>query len=151
MQKINYKLIIAHTFAGIFLIWALNELVYLYDSELLRIYEDIDILDDLSKVIKTSALCGLGQTGPNPVLSTLRYFKDEYEAHIYEKRCPAKRCISLLKFEVDPEVCKKCGLCFKACPTDAIRWIKKEAAIIDKDKCIKCMTCYDKCKFDAIF
>ncbi|MBW1847734.1 MAG: NADH-quinone oxidoreductase subunit NuoF [Deltaproteobacteria bacterium] len=112
--------------------------------------EDVGILKDLSEVIKTSALCGLGQTGPNPVLSTLRYFKDEYEAHIYEKRCPAKRCVSLLKFEVDAEMCKKCGLCFKACPTDAIRWVKKEAAIIDKDKCIKCMTCYDKCKFDAI-
>ncbi|MBW2179777.1 MAG: 4Fe-4S binding protein, partial [Deltaproteobacteria bacterium] len=112
--------------------------------------EDVGILKDHSEVIKTSALCGLGQTGPNPVLSTLRYFKDEYEAHIYEKRCPAKRCVSLLKFEVDAEMCKKCGLCFKACPTDAIRWVKKEAAIIDKDKCIKCMTCYDKCKFDAI-
>ncbi|MCJ7774650.1 MAG: NADH-quinone oxidoreductase subunit NuoF [Desulfobacterales bacterium] len=113
--------------------------------------QDIGILENLSEIIKTSALCGLGQTGPNPVLSTLRYFMDEFEAHIYEKKCPAKRCVSLLKFEVDPEMCKKCGLCFKACPVDAITWVKKEVATIDKDKCIKCMTCYDKCRFDSIF
>lgn len=112
--------------------------------------EDIEILKELSEVIKTSALCGLGQTGPNPVLSTLRYFRDEYEAHIYEKRCPAKRCIALLKFEVDAELCKNCGLCFKACPADAITWEKKTAAVIDKDKCIKCMTCYDTCRYGAI-
>jgi len=112
--------------------------------------EDIHVLEELSPVIKSSALCGLGQTGPNPVLSTLRYFKDEYNAHIYEKRCPAKRCVSLLKFEVDPDLCKKCGLCFKACPTEAIAWEKKAVAVIDKDKCVKCLTCYAKCKFDAI-
>jgi NADH-quinone oxidoreductase subunit F/NAD(P)H dehydrogenase (quinone)/NADP-reducing hydrogenase subunit HndC len=112
--------------------------------------EDIGVLEELSEVVRNSALCGLGQTGPNPVLSTLRYFKEEYEEHIYEKRCPAKRCVSLLKFEVDPELCKKCGLCFKACPVEAIKWVKKEVAVIDKDKCIKCMTCYDKCKFDSI-
>ncbi len=111
---------------------------------------DIQDLEELSSIIKSSALCGLGQTGPNPVLSTLRYFKDEYIAHIYEKRCPAKRCAALLKFEVDPDVCKKCGLCFKACPADAIRWEKKTVAVIDKDKCVKCLTCYSKCKFDAI-
>jgi len=112
--------------------------------------EDIATLEELSYVIKESALCGLGQTAPNPVLSTLRYFRHEYEAHINEKRCPAKRCPALLKFEVDPEKCKKCGLCFKACPTDAITWKKKEVAVIDKDKCVKCLTCYSKCKFDAI-
>jgi NADH-quinone oxidoreductase subunit F/NAD(P)H dehydrogenase (quinone)/NADP-reducing hydrogenase subunit HndC len=92
----------------------------------------------------------LGQTGPNPVLSTLRYFEDEYNAHIYEKRCPAKRCVALLKFEVDPDVCTKCGACFRACPTEAIVWKKKEVALIDKEKCIQCMTCFEKCKFDAI-
>jgi NADH-quinone oxidoreductase subunit F/NAD(P)H dehydrogenase (quinone)/NADP-reducing hydrogenase subunit HndC len=111
---------------------------------------DINVLEELSPVIKSSALCGLGQTGPNPVLSTLRYFKDEYIAHIYEKKCPAKRCVSLLKFEVDPDLCKKCGLCFKACPTEAIEWKKKTVAVIDKGKCVKCLTCYAKCKFDAI-
>jgi NADH-quinone oxidoreductase subunit F/NAD(P)H dehydrogenase (quinone)/NADP-reducing hydrogenase subunit HndC len=113
--------------------------------------EDLEALEDLSPVIKNSALCGLGQTGPNPVLSTLRYFKDEYDAHIHEKRCPAKRCVALLKFEVNPDICTKCGLCFRSCPVEAITWQKKEVARIDKDKCIKCMTCYDKCKFDAIF
>jgi len=112
--------------------------------------EDIGELEKLSDIVKKTALCGLGQTGPNPVLTTLRYFRDEYDAHIYEKRCPAKRCVPLLKFEVDPELCKKCGLCHKNCPSDAIIWKKKEIAVIEKDKCIKCLTCYDKCKFDAI-
>ncbi|MGD9331008.1 MAG: NADH-quinone oxidoreductase subunit NuoF [Desulfobacterales bacterium] len=111
---------------------------------------DLDELQSLSVVIKAAALCGLGQTGPNPVLSTLRYFRDEYEAHIHERRCPAKRCVALLKFEVDPEACTKCGMCFRACPVDAVTWKKKEVASIDKDICIQCLTCYDKCKFDAI-
>jgi NADH-quinone oxidoreductase subunit F/NAD(P)H dehydrogenase (quinone)/NADP-reducing hydrogenase subunit HndC len=113
--------------------------------------EDIATLEELSGIIKEASLCGLGQTGPNPVLSTLRYFRDEYEAHIHEKRCPAKRCVALLKFEVDPAVCTKCGACFRACPTEAIAWKKKEVARIDREKCIKCMTCFEKCKFDAIF
>jgi NADH:ubiquinone oxidoreductase subunit F (NADH-binding)/(2Fe-2S) ferredoxin/NAD-dependent dihydropyrimidine dehydrogenase PreA subunit len=113
--------------------------------------EDIDTLEELSKTIKEASLCGLGQTGPNPVLSTLRYFRDEYEAHILEKRCPAKRCVALLRFEVEPELCTKCGLCFRSCPVEAITWQKKEVARIDKEKCIKCMTCFEKCKFDAIF
>jgi NADH-quinone oxidoreductase subunit F/NAD(P)H dehydrogenase (quinone)/NADP-reducing hydrogenase subunit HndC len=113
--------------------------------------EDIETLKHLSYIIKDSALCGLGQTGPNPVLSTLRYFIDEYNAHIYEKRCPAKRCAALLKFEIDPEICNKCGLCFKSCPAGAIEWKKKEVAKIDKSKCIKCLTCFDRCRFGAIF
>jgi len=112
---------------------------------------DIELLQELSAVIKESALCGLGQTGPNPVLSTLKYFRDEFETHIYDKVCPAKRCAALLKFEVEPETCTKCGLCFRACPVDAIEWKKKEVARIDKEKCIKCLTCYDKCRFGAIF
>lgn len=112
---------------------------------------DLDNLESLSAVIKDSALCGLGQTGPNPVLSTLRYFRDEYEAHIFEKRCPAKRCIALLKFEIDPEICTSCGSCFRSCPAEAIEWQKKQPARINKDKCIQCMTCFEKCKFDAIF
>jgi NADH-quinone oxidoreductase subunit F/NAD(P)H dehydrogenase (quinone)/NADP-reducing hydrogenase subunit HndC len=113
--------------------------------------EDIETLKGLSYTIKDSALCGLGQTGPNPVLSTLRYFIDEYHAHIIEKRCPAKRCVALLKFEIDPETCTKCGLCFKSCPAGAIDWKKKQIAKIDKGKCIKCMSCFDKCRFSAIF
>jgi ferredoxin len=113
--------------------------------------QDLATMEELSAAIKETALCGLGQTGPNPVLSTLRYFRHEYEAHIYEKRCPAKRCVALLEFEVNPEMCTKCGLCFRSCPVDAIVWKKKEVAWIDKEKCIQCMTCFEKCKFDAIF
>ncbi len=112
---------------------------------------DIELLEELSGIIKDSALCGLGQTGPNPVLSTLKYFRHEYEAHIYDKKCPAKACPSLLEFEVDPVKCKKCGMCFKVCPVEAITWQKKELAVINKDKCIKCMTCISNCRFDAIF
>jgi len=111
---------------------------------------DIEQLESLCHVVGHTALCGLGQTAPNPVLSTLRYFRDEFEAHIYDKTCPAKTCPDLVKFEVDPDACKRCGLCFKGCPADAITWQKKEVAVIDKDKCIKCMSCYDRCKFDAI-
>ncbi len=113
--------------------------------------EDLDALEELSYTIKDTALCGLGQTGPNPVLSTLRYFRDEYEAHIFEKRCPAKRCVALLKFEVDEDLCTRCGVCFRNCPVEAIAWKKKEVARIDKEKCIKCMTCFEKCRFGAIF
>ena len=111
---------------------------------------DIDALEEMAVVIKETALCGLGQTAANPVLSTLRYFRDEYEAHVLEKRCPAKRCVNLLKFEVDPDKCTGCGMCFKACPADAVIWKKKEKAVIDKEKCVKCLTCFAKCKFDAI-
>jgi len=113
--------------------------------------EDIGKLEALSEVIRESSLCGLGQTGPNPVLSTLRYFRDEYEAHIVEKRCPAKRCTALLKFWVDPEKCKKCGLCFKACPSKAIAWEKKQPAVIDTAKCVKCMSCFEVCPASSIF
>lgn len=113
--------------------------------------EDLDTLEELSEVIKDGALCGLGQTGPNPVMSTLKYFRDEYEAHIYEKKCPAKRCPALVKFEVNEEECIKCGLCYKHCPVDAIEWKKKEPARIDKDKCIKCMTCITNCPTGAIY
>ncbi|MEW6262808.1 MAG: NADH-quinone oxidoreductase subunit NuoF [Thermodesulfobacteriota bacterium] len=112
--------------------------------------EDIATLEELSGIIKESALCGLGQTGPNPVLSTLRYFRDEYEAHIVEKRCPAKRCVNLVKFVVDVDKCTMCGLCFRACPVNAITWEKKQPAYIDQSKCIKCLTCISNCKFDAI-
>lgn len=111
---------------------------------------DIELLEELSDMIKDSALCGLGQTGPNPVLSTLQYFRGEYEAHIYEKRCPAKRCAALLRFEVDPDQCIQCGICFKKCPVGAIRWQKKEPAFIMKDKCIQCLSCITNCPADAI-
>lgn len=112
--------------------------------------EDILLLEELSDMIKNASLCGLGQTGPNPVLSTLQYFRHEYEAHIYEKRCPAKRCAALLHFEVDVSKCIKCGICFKRCPAGAIQWQKKETAVIMKDKCVKCLSCITNCPADAI-
>lgn len=114
------------------------------------VFEDIETLERLSAVIKNSSLCGLGQTAPNPVLSTLRYFKDEYIAHIVDKKCPAKRCTALLKFKIDPDQCKKCGLCYQACPASAIIWRKKEVAEINREKCIECMSCFEACSFDAI-
>ncbi len=112
---------------------------------------DIETLEELASTIHEASLCGLGQTAPNPVLSTLRYFRDEYEAHIYDKKCPARTCVALLEFKVDEEKCKKCGLCFKHCPVEAISWQKKQPAHIDLDKCIKCKTCIENCKFDAIY
>ena len=112
--------------------------------------EDIDLLEKMSYIIKDTALCGLGQTGPNPVLSTLRYFREEYEAHVIDKKCPAKRCQALLKFEVNTEKCIKCGLCAKNCPVEAIKWAKKETAFLMKEKCIECLSCFSNCPADAI-
>lgn len=111
---------------------------------------DLEKLERLAGAIKATALCGLGNTAPNPVLTTLKYFKEEYEAHINEKKCPASVCVDLISFEVDQEVCTKCGKCFSACPSEAVIWEKKQKAVIDKDKCIKCRACIDACEFRAI-
>jgi NADH:ubiquinone oxidoreductase subunit F (NADH-binding) len=111
---------------------------------------DVEDLVKLGTLIKSTAHCGLGQAAPNPVLSTIRYFRDEYDAHIREKRCPAKVCVDLLLFQVNPEKCTKCGICFRSCPVQAIEWQKKQVARIDKDKCTKCKTCIAQCRFDAI-
>jgi len=111
---------------------------------------DIERLEDLCTMVKDGSLCGLGQTAPNPVLSTLQYFRDEYEAHIREKKCPAKRCPALLDFTVDQAACKKCGICFKCCPVQAVAWKKGETALIDRAKCVKCMSCITGFPFDAI-
>ncbi|HEX2925615.1 MAG TPA: NADH-quinone oxidoreductase subunit NuoF [Ruminiclostridium sp.] len=111
---------------------------------------DIQKLELLAKNIKASALCGLGQTAPNPVLSTLRYFRDEYEAHVYEKRCPAGVCKSMMKYTIDESKCKSCGICAKACPMSCIKGEKKVPYVIDQAKCAKCGACMEKCPFKAI-
>ena len=111
---------------------------------------DIEKLEKLAKNIKASALCGLGQTAPNPVLSTLRYFRDEYEAHIYEKRCPAGVCKALLNYVIDPDKCRGCSLCARNCPAGAISGQVRTPFVIDAKKCIKCGACETNCKFGAI-
>ena len=112
--------------------------------------EDIDKLEELAEAIKTTALCGLGQTAPNPVLSTLHYFRDEYVAHVTEKKCPAGVCKALLSYKIDPEKCKGCSICAKNCPVEAISGQVKSPYSIDPAKCIKCGVCESKCPFKAI-
>ena len=111
---------------------------------------DLEKLENLANYVKNNALCGLGQTAPNPVLSTLKFFRDEYEAHIKEKRCPAGVCKDLLNFVVDPELCKGCTKGARNCPVGAISGEVKQAHVIDTDKCIKCGACIDNCNFGAI-
>jgi NADH-quinone oxidoreductase subunit F len=112
--------------------------------------EDIPQLEQLAYAVKDSSLCGLGQTAPNPVLSTLQYFRDEYEAHVNEKRCPAGACKALIAYSIDPEKCKACGMCKKVCPTGAITGEPKVKHTIDPALCIKCGSCFDVCKFKAV-
>ena len=112
--------------------------------------EDLEQLLELAQDVKAGSLCGLGQTAPNPVLSTVRYFRDEYEAHILRRECPARVCVALIRFDVNLEQCTKCGACFKVCPVAAITWQKKQPALIDKGKCIKCRACILACRFHAI-
>jgi len=111
---------------------------------------DIELLEDMAYDIKKSSLCGLGQTAPNPVLSTIRYFRHEYETHIKEQECPSHSCKSLLHFKVIEEKCKKCGICPKVCPVDCITWEKGQVAVIDREVCTECTSCYDACRFMAI-
>ncbi len=112
--------------------------------------EDLDRLEELCYTIKNSSLCGLGQTAPNPVLSTLRYFRDEYIAHVKDKTCPAGVCKKLVKYEIVADKCKGCSLCARKCPVGAISGEIKSPFVIDPDKCIKCGVCMDSCKFGAI-
>lgn len=114
--------------------------------------EDIDLLEEMGHSIKRTSLCGLGQTAPNPVLSTLRYFRKEYEAHITEKKCPSKVCKELISYYIDPLKCAGCRICSSVCPADAITGAKKQIHVIDQGKCILCGACFEKCppKFNAV-
>lgn len=112
--------------------------------------EDLDELEELADAIKKGALCGLGQSAPNPVLSTMKYFRDEYIAHVRDKKCPAGVCVSMLRFIIEQETCKHCGICARNCPVSAISGSKEEGYVIDQDKCIKCGACMTRCPFKAI-
>ncbi len=111
---------------------------------------DIELLERLSGSVRSASLCGLGQTAPNPVLSTLKYFREEYETHIRDKKCPAKVCRDLLIYSIIEAKCKGCGACLRACPTGAVTGEKKKPHVIDPDKCIKCGACFDACKFKSV-
>ena len=119
------------------------------NDALLR-FKGIMYLNRLSDVIKDTSLCGLGQTAPNPVLSTLRYFRDEYEAHVYERRCPAGVCTALRRYRIDVDLCKGCTACRRKCPTGAIHGAAKSPHYIVAEKCIGCGACVETCKFEAV-
>lgn len=112
--------------------------------------EDLVQLEELANMVKNMSLCGLGQTAPNPVLTTLRYFRDEYEAHVIDKRCPAGACQALIRYRIDQDACRTCGLCAKNCPVNCIHGDRKTEFVIDEEACVRCGTCYEKCPFDAI-
>jgi formate hydrogenlyase subunit 6/NADH:ubiquinone oxidoreductase subunit I len=111
---------------------------------------DLELLEELGHYIRATSLCGLGMTAPNPVLSTLRYFREEYEQHIRNRKCPAAVCRDLITYSIRDGICTGCGACKRACPADAIRGIRKKTHRIDQEICIKCGTCFDACKFSAI-
>lgn len=111
---------------------------------------DLETLEELADAVKIGSLCGLGKSAPNPVLSTIKQFKDEYIAHIKDKKCPAKECTALVNISINKDLCKKCSLCLKKCPVSAITGNREEGFVIDTEKCIKCMACVSACKFNAI-
>ena len=113
---------------------------------------DIELLEEISRVMADASLCALGTSAPNPVLSTIKYFRDEYEAHIKNKRCPAKICRELITYYILPEKCQACLICARNCPVEAIKGSKGVVHVIDQDKCTKCGTCFEVCpsRFDAV-
>ena len=111
---------------------------------------DIELLEELAEAIKDASLCGLGQSLPNPVLSSLKHFREEYEVHVSEKRCPAGACRELITYGIDKDKCTGCTLCAKKCPQNAISGQAKEPHYIEQEKCIKCGVCMDACKFEAV-
>jgi NADH:ubiquinone oxidoreductase subunit F (NADH-binding)/(2Fe-2S) ferredoxin/NAD-dependent dihydropyrimidine dehydrogenase PreA subunit len=111
---------------------------------------DVEKLKDLAEILSGTALCALGATAANPVLSTIRYFREEYDAHILDRRCPAKECRGLFLYQIDAEACKGCGICLKSCPVDAITGERKAPHVIDRQKCTRCGTCWEKCPFTAV-
>ncbi len=112
--------------------------------------EDLDTLHDLAVMVKEMSLCGLGQTAPNPILTTLRYFRDEYVAHVKDKKCPAGVCSALIEYSIDQDLCKRCGLCARNCPVHCIPGDRASGYTIDTERCIRCGTCFEKCPFGAI-
>ena len=112
--------------------------------------ETFPLLQKLAKAVQKGSLCALGKTAPNPVLSLLTHFKNEYDAHVFQKRCPAKNCKALLGISIDPALCKGCGLCAKKCPVQAITGERKAVHTIDEEKCIQCGVCVETCKFNAV-
>jgi NADH-quinone oxidoreductase subunit F len=110
----------------------------------------LDLLEELAQTVRTGSLCALGKTAPNPVLSTMEHFMDEYKAHVFDKRCPTGNCEALANYRIIPEKCKGCSLCAKKCPVEAISGEIKKPFAIDAEKCIKCGVCVSSCKFDAI-
>ena len=111
---------------------------------------DVDLLEEIGRTVKVGSLCGLGQTAPNPVLSTIRYFRNEYEAHVRDRRCPARVCRDLVTYTIDPEKCIACGKCRKVCPADAVEGEKKVKHKILQDKCVRCGACFEACPVDAV-
>jgi len=111
---------------------------------------DIEMLESLARTVQAASLCGLGKSAPNPVLSTLRYFRQEYEQHIIDKFCPAGVCRELIAYRIVPEKCKGCTLCIKACPRESISGTLKQPHVIDQVKCIQCGACFEACRLDAI-